>query len=127
MPDFDSVLPEFKKLPRIVVDFPFHFFTDVHGISAPDFNSSHMIELLREVSNIWIKGNIFVRFKTEDVKRPYRLPDCKADAYKWWVVGRKAPPKGREDYERYLLNGTGRMSGAAANLVAKRLIKQYNG
>ena len=79
------------------------------------------------MSNIWIKGNIFVRFKTADAMRPYRLPDCKADAYKWWVVARKDSKNGKEDYEKYLLNGPGKMSEGAADLVAKRLIKQYNG
>lgn len=90
-PDFTRVLPEFKSEKMIVVDFPFHFFKDQYGLIDPGMNESETIEALREVSNIWIRGNIYVRFRVNDAKTPTSLLPEKGDVYKWWITGAKKP------------------------------------
>uniref|UniRef100_A0A7S3LMV2 Uncharacterized protein n=1 Tax=Aplanochytrium stocchinoi TaxID=215587 RepID=A0A7S3LMV2_9STRA len=137
-PDFTRVLPEFSKSNRVIIDYPFHHFKDTYGLINSALNKTEMIELLRAVSNIWIKGNIWVRFKVGDVKNEKSLLPGKADAYKWWITAPKLPKdnsasnfsESKEAYlqgVRELANGPGRLGEENAKLVTERLINQYNG
>ena len=74
------------------------------------------------VSNIWAKANIWARFKVSDIRRRITLPDDKADAYRWWILGMKSNKAKlkeyfKRDYDKMLVNGPGGLGAAGAKTV----------
>jgi hypothetical protein len=129
-PNWTLVEKEFRDQPRIVVDFPFHKFTDRFGLINIDLNDTNLVAAIRDVTQTWAKANIFSRFRFSDVLTSESLTPSRADGYRYWVMGRKTKEDGldkwQDDYNKILRDGPGKLGEPEARKALKR-INEYGG
>ncbi len=129
-PNWTLINKDFKNEPRIFVDLPFHKFTDMYGLIDVDFDNKQLIKALRDVAQTWAKANIFTRFRFSDVVKAEKILNARADAYRYWVTGKKSQEgnftKWKDDFDNILSNGPGKLGKEEAERVLKRMT-EYNG
>ena len=121
LPDFELVASEFAYEPLITIDVAFMACQDeVFGLIDPTFSADELVEALRAISNIWIKGGIWIRFVESEARKWRSISPAQSDAYRWLVSGSKQTGWNRyqRDIDEMLTNGPGNLGAE----LTKRLI-----